>query len=222
MTVSKINKKQNQILGKLKERVKPYFASSNGAHDFSHIERVYNLSLHIGKMEDADLFIISLAAILHDIARSLQDRSNGLICHAKRGVKIAQEILSDLEVENEIIQRVCHCILTHRYRNNHLPETIEARVLFDADKLDSIGACGIGRAFLFAGGIGATLHIKDMEIKKSQVYTREDTAYREYKVKLKKIKDQMLTKEGKRLAVKRHEFMKKFFVQLDREVSGLL
>ena len=79
---------------------------------------------------------------------------------------------------------------------------------------------GIGRAFLFAGEVGAKLHNSDIDVEKTKAYTREDTAYREFVVKLRKIKEKMLTREGKRIAKERHDYMVKFFERLDREVKG--
>jgi uncharacterized protein len=113
-----------------------------------------------------------------------------------------------------------HCIAAHRFRDNKQPETPEARVLFDADKLDSIGAVGIGRAFLFAGEVGAKLHDKAVDPEKSLPYSEEDTAYREYLVKLRYVKDRMLTASGLELAKERHQFMTDFFERLNREVDG--
>ena len=107
------------------------------------------------------------------------------------------------------------------YRSK-IPNSKEAKILFDADKLDSIGAIGIGRAFLFAGEIGAKLHNKDVDIDKTKPYTKEDTAYREYMIKLRKVKERMLTDEGKHIAKERHKFMVEFFDRLNKEVDGNL
>ncbi len=87
--------------------------------------------------------------------------------------------------------------------------------------MDSIGAVGIGRAFLFAGEVGAKLHNKGIDLDKTHAYSEEDTAYREYWVKLRFIKDRILTAEGRRLAQQRHAFMEGFFSQLDEETEGL-
>jgi len=130
--------------------------------------------------------------------------------------------LEENNISKDIIEGVVHCIETHRYRGNKIPQSIEAKILYDADKLDSIGAVGIGRAFVFAGEIGAKVHNKGIDISKTKSYTEEDTAYREFMVKLKFIKKKMITEEGKRLAKERHKFMKKFFKRLDMEVDGEL
>ncbi len=102
-----------------------------------------------------------------------------------------------------------------------MPKSLEAKILFDADKLDSIGAVGIGRAFLFAGEVGAKLHNGHQDLSKTVSYSREDTAYREFQVKLRKIKDRLLTPSGRKLAEGRHRFMVRFFERLDAEVKGI-
>ena len=154
--------------------------------------------------------------------REQQDRTNGRICHAEQGASLARELLSQYSLDEETIGNIIHCIESHRYRGGTVPHTKEAQVLYDADKLDSIGAIGIGRAFLFAGEVGAYVHNSSAEIALTQPYTKEDTAYREFYVKLRYVKDTMLTDEGKRLARERHCFMEEFFSRLDKEVEGKL
>ena len=108
----------------------------------------------------------------------------------------------------------------HRFRGNNPPETLEAKILFDADKLDAIGAIGIGRAFQFAGEVGARLHNPDIDPENTEPYTEDDTGYREFRLKLSKIKDRMLTSEGRRIAKGRHEFMEAFFDKFLLEYEG--
>ncbi len=206
----------------IKKKAEGYFDKAKGSHGWDHTLRVYKLCLHIGKKEKADLEILEIASLLHDIGRPLEDEGKGQVCHAKIGALMARELLDSLGIEKEKISRVVHCIETHRFRDQKIPETLEARILFDADKLDSIGAVGIGRAFLFAGEIGAKLYNKGVDIEKTKPYTEEDTAYREYMVKLQKIKDRMLTSEGQRIAVGRHEYMAGFFDRIDKEADGIL
>jgi uncharacterized protein len=135
---------------------------------------------------------------------------------------MAGKILKAHGIKKETMESVVHCIRTHRFRKRAVPISKEAKILFDADKLDSIGAVGIGRAFLFAGEVGARLHNKDVNLRKTKPYTKEDTAYREYLIKLRKIKDRIFTKEGKRIARERHRFMVEFFERLNRETDGRL
>jgi len=208
------------IIEKIATRVKSDFQHAHASHDWEHTDRVYQLAVRLAKVEGADLHIVSLAALLHDIARHSEDQKQGQLCHAVEGAKIARQLLAAYQVATDKIEKISHCIQTHRYRNNHHPESLEARVLFDADKLDSIGAIGIGRAFLFAGEIGARLHNHDTPVAAMKAYSSEDTAYREYMVKLRHIKDQLYTNEGKRLAQGRHDFMVTFFDRLNKEVTG--
>jgi len=197
-----------------------YCQAEGGCHGPDHTERVHNLALYIGRLMNARLDILSAAALLHDIGRSHEMLSQGKICHAAKGAEMSRAILAGLGFSPEMQEAILHCIEAHRYRNDKAPETLEARILFDADKLDSIGAIGIGRAFLFAGQVGARLHNRGVDVAKTESYSSEDTAYREFLVKLCKIKDKMLTPEGKRLATERHEFMEVFFKRLDKEIHG--
>lgn len=210
------------IVEQIKKQAKEFFSNSKGSHDWEHTLRVFNLCVHIGKKENADMEIIKIAAILHDIGREHQDKSNGKICHAEKGAELSRELLFKYKIDKEKINNIVHCVQSHRFRGNNIPVSKEAKILFDADKLDQIGAVGIGRAFLFSGEIGARLHNKDVDIEKTKAYSKEDTAYREYMVVLRKIKGKLLTKEGKRLARERHNFMVEFFNRLNKEVDGNL
>jgi uncharacterized protein len=176
----------------------------------------------MGEIENADMEVLQLAAILHDIGREEQDASEGRVCHAAIGAVMAQEILEEHGLPGDKIDKVVHCIATHRFRGGKAPLSKEAKILFDADKLDAIGAIGIGRAFVFAGEVGAKVHNKDVDVEQTKAYSEEDTAYREYLVKLRKIKDNILTAEGKKLAEGRHQFMVGFFNRLNKEVDGEL
>ncbi len=193
----------------------------SGSHGWDHTERVLALARHIGRKEGADLGIVHLAALLHDLARPEESASRGGVDHARRGAEMAEEFLAGRGAGPELIGAVRHCIESHRFRGRVRPKSLEARVLFDADKLDSLGAVGIGRAFLFAGEVGARLHNDDLELAASVPYSREDTAYREFRLKLRRLKGRLLTAEGRRLAAGRHRFMSAFFRRLGREVRGL-
>jgi uncharacterized protein len=208
------------ILTQIKKEARRYFTNAKGSHDWQHTERVYNLCVHIGKGVDVDLEVLKIAALFHDIGREHQDKTNGKICHAEKGASLAREIMEKYMMDSEKIEKVVHCIECHRFRGESIPQSVEAKVLYDADKLDSIGAVGIGRAFLFAGEVGAYLHNVGVDIEKTEPYTKEDTAYREFSVKLRKVRDKMLTDEGKRIAEERHAFMEEFFERLNKEVEG--
>lgn len=206
---------------RLRQMADPYHDDTGGCHGPDHTERVHKTALYIGRLMGARLDILSAAALLHDIGRKYETRKQGKICHAEKGAELARDILTKLDFAPSLIDEIAHCIEAHRYRGKTAPRTLEAKILYDADKLDSIGAVGIGRAFLFAGQTGARLHNdSDVDILACKPYTKEDTAYREFKFKMSKIKDRMLTPEGKRLAKERHGFMELFFERLEREVKG--
>ena len=174
----------------------------------------------MGPGEGADMDVLLSAAYLHDIGRRYQDASNGTVCHAEKGAQLAESLLNGLPLSEAQKQNIVHCIQSHRFRGLHAPQTPEAKVLFDADKLDAIGAVGVARAYLFAGEVGARLHNPDADIKNTRPYSEDDTGFREYKVKLCKIKERILTHEGRKLAGERHRFMEDFFNRFLEEYEG--
>jgi uncharacterized protein len=210
----------NHQWGSIRKLVQKEMDLSPPSHGWDHVKRVYGLCLKIGKNEKADLTILGLAALLHDIGRKEEQASKGKICHAQVGADKAEKILSRLGMPDRISKEVLECIRSHRFRGKQVPNSLEAKILFDADKLDSIGAVGVGRAFLFAGEVGARLHNSHRDLSKTVSYSREDTAYREFQVKLIKIKDRMLTPSGRAMAEGRHRFMIRFFDRLEKEVEG--
>jgi uncharacterized protein len=219
----KITKK---IIAELEIEAKKFFKEASGCHDWSHVERVKKMALHIGKIEKADLAILEIAALLHDIGRKEEMKAKGLFCHAEAGAKTARKLLEKYCFEKNQIENIVHCIETHRYRNSFVPETIEAKILFDADKIDSLGAIGIGRIFLFAGSMGSGCLYTGNEKKLAKEardfsYTKEDSAALEYEFKLKKIKNKMLTQTGKDISKQRSDFMEQYFKQFWKEVKGL-
>ncbi|RWX45712.1 hypothetical protein VT98_13122, partial [Candidatus Electrothrix communis] len=197
-----------------------YCLEEGGSHGPDHSERVFHMAMNIGRRMEARLDLIAPAALLHDIGRKQESSTQGKVCHAELGADMAEPLLQDLGYSQADRAAICHCIRAHRFRSNTSPETTEAKILFDADKLDSIGAIGIGRAFLFAGQIGARLHNAEIDPANTDSYSTEDTAYREFQVKMSKVRDQMLTPLGQGLALRRHEFMETFFVELHREIYG--
>ncbi len=199
---------------------KKIFQGVRGSHDWDHTLRVAALCKRIGALEGADMDVLLSAAYLHDIGRSLQDSSNGAVCHAEKGAALARPLVNILPVSDERKNNIIHSIQSHRFRGSIAPATIEARVLFDADKLDSIGAVGVARVFLFAGELGAKLHNPDIAVEDVKPYSVDDTGYREFKVKLCKVKDRMLTQTGAKIAMARHQVMENFFEQFLKEYAG--
>ena len=210
----------SEITEKIRAAATLFHEEEGGCHGHDHSLRVHTTALQIGTKMAARLDILSAAALLHDIGRRDESKSRGQICHAAIGTELAAPILTGLGFSEPDIKMISHCIATHRFRGENPPLSLEAQILFDADKLDSIGAIGIGRAFLFAGQVGARLHNNDIDISSTSSYTIEDTAYREFRIKLSRIRDRMQTPMGRRLADERHQFMKDFFTRLDTEIKG--
>ncbi len=208
------------IAGELRLVAKDFCDQEGGCHGPDHSLRVEETALFIGAQMGARQDILQAAAILHDIGRRFETASQGAVCHAEKGAQMAGEILAKLGICKADNKAICDVIGSHRFRSSNMPTSLEAQILFDADKLDSIGAIGIGRAFLFAGQIGSRLHNGSRDISGTTSYSTEDTAYREFKVKMCKVKERMLTPVGRQLAIERHDFMEIFFRRLETEIFG--
>lgn len=214
---------------KIKEIIKKELSCS--AHNLDHVMRVYSLCLILAEHEEnVDLHVLIPAALLHDIARVKESNDNtGETDHAILGSKIAEEILRDLEYGEETIEKIKHCIETHRFRSGNEPKTIEAKILFDADKLDVIGAIGIARSFMLAGQFRQRLST-DQSPKKCIIENTTENGrlkdvskhspFIEYEVKFKKIPEKLYTKKAKEIGVSRLNFMNEFFNRLGMEIEG--
>ena len=212
----------NELLalpGAVREQVRNLLGKEEGAHDFDHTLRVVKNARMLAEEEacsGTERILIEIAALLHDCARPEEFASGGRVCHAELGAEKAEKILNALGCcDPDVVRPVCDAVRCHRFRGKSRPETVVARILHDADKLDSIGAVGIGRAFHYAGKLGARLHNTDEEALNSSEYSREDTAYREYLVKLRHVPDRMTTESGRRHARERAEFMHLFFRRMN-------
>ncbi len=217
MNIQKFEKKFASLSARLQEKLK----KAPGCHDYDHTRRVLrNAIALVDLLPEADLDVVRMAALLHDVARPEELSEKGSRCHAKLGASMAAEWLREEGgFEEEFIGAVAAAIRTHRYRGNRLPLTLEAEIVYDADKLDSLGAVGLGRAFLFAGREGARLHNSAEEALAGCAYGPEDTAYREYLVKLRHLPEAMRTTPAKEIARERLAYMKSFFERLTQEAN---
>ena len=205
------------------EIARQWYPLDDAIHGFDHVERVYHLCEKIGEAEGADLEIVRAAALLHDSQGSAPDgseRSN----HHLISAEFARQVLKNEGWADGHIQAVQHCIRAHRFRHNgEEPATIEARVLFDADKLDVIGAIGAARTLGYALKAG-TPFFSEPSIKFIQTNEEEPgevhSAYHEYLFKLRKISSLLYTKTGRNLATKRQRFLNHFFNELAAEYRG--
>ena len=198
-----------------------WYTSPDPVHDFNHIMRVYRLARYLGVLEGADLDIVLPAALLHDAGGNGPDLAAARKEHHIRSAAFAAEILKVHDYSTDQIEKIQHCIRAHRFRSvEEKPATIEAMVVFDADKLDSIGAVGVARAIAYAAISGkpfyfppSTQFITTGELAPGEPHS----AYHEYLFKLSKIKGRMFTNSGKKIAKERHQYMVAFFNKLHSE-----
>jgi uncharacterized protein len=177
-------------------------------HDKFHTERVFNLAVRIGGEERADLDVIRASALLHDIARALEDEGK-VRDHAVEGAKMARKILEELDFPEEKIGQVAYCIEVHRFRDGVKPDSLEAKILQDADRLDVIGAIGVARVFTRSGWENLPIH--DPSTPPKERYDGQSlTAVNHIHEKLLKIKDALNTDTAKRIAEERHKFVEEY------------
>ena len=205
------------------EIARQWYPLDDAVHGFDHIERVYHLCEKLGAAEGANLEIVRAAALLHDSQGSAPDGSERPNHHLL-SAEFASQVLKDEGWDDSRIQAVQHCIRAHRFRRNgEEPSTIEARVLFDADKLDVIGAIGAARTLGYALKAG-TPFFSEPSPRFMQTSEEEPgelhSAYHEYLFKLRKISALLYTKTGRHLATKRQRFLNQFFDELAAEYRG--
>lgn len=192
----------------------------DSAHDKEHIYRVLYNALEIAETEsDVDYNVLICACLLHDIGRKEQFE-NPSLCHAQIGGEKAYRFLVEHDFEKSYAKKVRHCIQTHRYRKNNSPQSIEAKILFDADKLDAAGALGIARTLIYKGIVSEPLYslLPDGSVSNGE----KDTApsfFQEYKYKLENVYSNFYTKKGAELAQKRQHTAITFYEDLYEEVS---
>jgi uncharacterized protein len=204
------------------EQAREYYQGSDPTHDFDHVLRVVHMAEQIARMEGADGEIVRTAALLHDISRledsALLMQADPQTDHAVLAARAVRQILA--AEPPEFVDAVAHAIESHRFRNDIEPQTLEAKVLFDADKLDSIGAIGVARAFAYAGTLGNPLWGDIPEGYAPVSKDKTHTPRHEFEMKLKRLKDRLYTDSGRRIAEERHTYMVGFFEQMAAEIKG--
>jgi uncharacterized protein len=209
--------------------VKETLQNAEGGHDWFHIQRVFNNSMLIAKDEDGlNLLVVSLGALLHDIADAkFNDGDESL------GPKMAEYFLLSLGVPKRTINHVTNIIkyssfkagLTNGKMKKKLFSSKELKVVQDADRLDAIGAIGIARAFNYGGFKNRALYdpsiAPNLEMTKEEYKKSEAPTLNHFYEKLLLLKDKMNTETGKRLAEERHQYMIDFLEQFYQEWNPL-
>ncbi|MCI1208342.1 MAG: HD domain-containing protein [Treponema sp.] len=203
------------------EKIKNYMISCmrDGAHDKDHVYRVLYYALDISESYVVDDDVILAAALLHDIGRKAQFE-NPELDHAAVGAEMAYDFLLQLDWTREKAEHVKQCISTHRYRKNREPASIEAKILFDADKLDVTGAVGIARTLAYIGITGEPLYSVDVNGKiRDGTTDTEPSFFHEYNFKLKNIYKGFYTERAKELAAERKEITQSYYEAMLKEVG---
>lgn len=195
---------------------------TDSAHDKEHIYRVLYTALDIaGTEQDVDYDVLICACLLHDIGRKEQFEDPRLN-HAEVGADKAFTFLSEHGFSEDFTRRVCDCIRSHRYRKRNPPSSTEAKILFDADKLDVCGAIGIARTLLYKGIVGEPLYslTPDRTLLDGTNDT-EPSFFQEYKYKLESIYDHFFTERGAALAKERQDAAKNYYQNLLSEMRAV-
>jgi len=215
---------KQEVINSIVVQLKNEFANESTGHDWFHIERVWKNAKQIAQHEGGDLFVIELAALLHDIADHKFFENADKLAESR-----IREMLGNLNVEEDTINKVVyivqHCSFKGGVEENKM-KMHEGLIIQDADRLDAIGAIGIARTFAFGGKFGSILYhpdVKPANFVSVQEYRDNRThTINHFYEKLLLLKDKMNTNTGRRLAEDRHSFMEKFLSQFYAEWEGQL
>ena len=203
-----------------------YYAGADPIHDFDHIRRVLALAERIGQAEGADLEIVRAAVLLHDAAGATPNGSGERTAHHLASAEFAREVLAAEGWPDDRLEAVLHCIRAHRFRGADAssgPRTLEAKVLFDSDKLDGLGAIGALRAAGYAALAGQPLTGTPSARFRATGQPEPGephTPYHEFLFKLTHVPERLHTATARAIAAERHQYLAEFFERLARESAG--
>ena len=192
----------------------------DSAHDKEHIYRVLSYAMQIAETEEkVDYDILIIACLLHDIGRKEQFE-NPWLCHAEVGGEKAYRFLIEHGFDEMFSDKVRRCIRQHRYRKNNPPDSLEAKILFDADKLDVTGAMGIARSLIYKGIVEEPLYVQRKDGSVSDGTEKGEISFlQEYKFKLEKLYDRFYTEKGAQMAKTRQSAAVAFYNSLLSEAQ---
>lgn len=193
----------------------------DSAHDREHVYRVLRAALEIAKAyPEADIDVLVAACLLHDIGRAAQFRDPS-VSHAEAGADMACAHLLEIGWDGARARLVSDAVRAHRFRGPRKPETIEAKILYDADKLDVAGATGVARTLLYQGAVGEPLYRVDGRGEPMDGHEDEPGFMNEYVSKLSRLQDGFYTPEAAEMARPRAAAARDFYESLLQEVRGL-
>ena len=213
---------QTELVDNTIDFVKEQLKDAEGGHDWFHIERVYKNALLIAKNEKVDALVVSLGALLHDIADSKFHNGDETV-----GPKMAREFLFKNNVDSTVIEHVIKIIENISFKGGNEAQQFhssELNVVQDADRLDALGAIGIARTFNYGGFKNRALYnpeiAPNLKMTKAEYKASTDPTINHFYEKLLLLKDRMNTKTGKRIAQERHHYMEQFLKQFYSEWNG--
>lgn len=202
------------------DMVKEKLNNEGSGHDWYHIERVWKMASKLAAKEQANSYIVELAALLHDL---IDDK---LVSSKDEAVREVEYWLEGAGVSSSDSERIMDIIHTISFKggNGRKLTTLEAQIVQDADRLDAIGAIGIARCFTYAGSKGDVIFNPELSVRESMTEKeyREgpSSAVHHFYEKLLKLKDLMNTETAKQIAEERHAFMEDFLIQFFNEWEG--
>ncbi|MEI6649891.1 MAG: HD domain-containing protein [Candidatus Moraniibacteriota bacterium] len=216
----------NVIIASLESKIRHLFHKEGSGHDIYHLKRVLNLALAIQEREGGDRLVLAVAAFLHDLHR-IMEKESGVFCPPTASLPQIRELLEETGLTDKQKERVCHCVEFHEEydfsETGKTAQDIETLILQDADNLDAIGAIGIGRTFTYNGAHGTPMWEPDMPFNQpnyDESTAADPSTIHHFHSKLLKLKDNMNTGAGKRMAEHRHEFMERFEQEFMEEWNG--
>jgi uncharacterized protein len=205
------------------EQARKWYAEDDPVHGFDHVLRVLSMAETLGSSLGADLRILRAAALLHDASGAHPGEDGGRVEHENASAAFANEVLGEEGWSQEDIEAVMHCIRAHRFRGKEKPSSLEARILFDADKLDVIGAFGTARTIGYAVQAGQPVFAEPSDAFTATGRTapaEPHSAYHEYLFKLRHVKKRLYTEPALKIADRRDKLLHRFFEQLVAEARG--
>ena len=209
-----------EIIARATAYVKEKFENEYSGHDWFHTLRVFRTATRIAEAEGADVVIVQLAALLHDV----DDRKLSPETYAEQ--KNARSFLAENGVEASVICEICRIISEVSFvgRDSVVPSTLEGKCVQDADRLDAIGAIGIARAFAYGGNHNRLMYHPDIapnpNMSKEEYIKSNSTTVNHFYEKLFKLTDMMNTDTAKQIAKERDEYMKAFIAEFLDEWEG--
>ncbi|MBI6895357.1 HD domain-containing protein [Pseudomonas putida] len=192
--------------------------SNDGSHDLAHLQRVWSNVRRIQAREGGDLEVLLAATVLHDcvaVEKNSPLRSQASTLSAER----AAAILADMGWPQPRIEQVTHAVMTHSYSAGLSPQSLEAKILQDSDRLDSMGAVGIARCFYVSGRMGSALYDVENPTAAGRDYRDNRFTIEHFQTKLLKLASGLQTDEGARLAALRHQRLASFLAEFMEEIG---